>query len=187
VVTCTRAAAINPNASVPDITLTVAVASAAAPTVSNTANISSPTFDPAMANNSSTASTPVLYVTLVKSQSVPPGSSLAPGSVITYTVTFTNSGGAAVQSLQIVDMVPLNTDFQVGSATFSYSSTPTIEYSNAARTALTPPPPPTPFTLYTPVGVPGSYDPQVNWVRWTFPGSIPAGATGSVSFTVRIR
>ena len=185
VVTCTRAASLASGVSAPNITLTVSVAAAAAPNVSNTASVSSPTFDPVASNNSSTANTPVLYIQLVKSQVV--SGSPVPGAEITYTVTFNNLGGAAVQSLTIVDMVPFNTDFKVGSAGFSYAVAPTIEYSNAARTAVVPPPPPIPFTLYTPVGAPGSYDPLVNWVRWTFPGSIPSGANGNVSFTVRIR
>ncbi len=185
VVTCTHAGPIASGASLPNITLTVSVAAAAAPNVSNTATVSSPTFDPSNVNNSSTATTPVLYIQLVKSQNL--AGSPTPGADITYTVTFNNLGGAAVQSFFIVDMTPLNTDFRVGSATFSYAVAPTIEYSNAARTAVTPPPIPSPFTLYTPVGAPGSYDPQVNWMRWTFPGSIPQGATGSISFTVRIR
>lgn len=185
-VTCAHAGPIASGASLPNITLTVAVAAAAAPNVSNTATVSSATFDPVSADNSSAVTTPVLYLQLVKSQAVS-SATPTPGATITYTVTFNNLGGAAVQNLAIVDMVPLNTDFRVGSAAYTYGSAPTIEYSNAARVSATPPPTPSPFTLYTPIGAAGSYDPQVNWVRWTFPGSIPAGATGSVSFVVRIR
>ena len=187
-VTCTHPGPLANAASLPNITLTVSVAVAAAPNVSNSATVSSPTFDPTPANNTSTISTPVLYIQLQKSFVV--AGNPTPGNDITYTVAFINLGGAPVQNLTIVDMVPFNTDFRVGSATASHTTVPVIQYSNAARTAVTPPPTPTPFTLYTPPGANGTYDPQVNWIRWTFPGSIPtagAGSSGSVSFVVRIR
>lgn len=187
-VTCTHPGPIANAGSLPAITLTVSVAVAAAPNVTNSATVSSPTFDPTPANNTSTITTPVLYILLQKAFSIT--GNPTPGNDITYTVTFTNMGGAAVQNLTIVDMVPLNTDFRVGSATSSHTTVPVIQYSNVARTAITPPPTPSPFTLYTPPGANGTYDPQVNWVRWTFPASIPAsgaGSSGSVTFVVRIR
>ncbi|HVF50742.1 MAG TPA: hypothetical protein VNA19_11680 [Pyrinomonadaceae bacterium] len=186
VVTCTHAGPLASGNSLPAISLSVGVTTTAAPGVTNTATVSSPTFDPVAADNTGSATTPVLYVKLDKS-SVLNTPNAQPGTEITYTIVFTNLGGAAVQSLSVADMIPFNTDFKIGSAAFSYTVTPTVQYSNVARTAADPPPTPNPFTLYTPVGAVGSYDPQVNWVRWNFAGNIPTNATGSVSFTVRIR
>jgi uncharacterized repeat protein (TIGR01451 family) len=189
VVTCTMAGPLANATNAPAITLTVLVAAAAAPNVSNTASVSNATFDPTAANNSATATTPVLYIKLDKSYTLG-GPAPKPGTDITYTIAFSNLGGASVKNLVIADMVPFNTDFKVGSATFSYVLTPTIDYSSAARTAIDPPPVPSPFVpLYTPAGAAGTYDTQLNWVRWSFgaANSIPVGATGSVSFTVRIK
>jgi uncharacterized repeat protein (TIGR01451 family) len=185
-VTCTRAGPLANATSAPAITLVVTVAAAAAPNVSNTASVSNATFDPSTSNNSSTATTPVLYIKLDKSFTLNRPNP-TPGTDITYTINFSNLGGASVQTLTIADMVPFNTDYKVGSAAFSYAVTPTISFSNAARSAVDPPPVPSPFTPYTPVGAAGAYDPQATWVRWAFPGSIPQGATGSISFTVRIQ
>jgi uncharacterized repeat protein (TIGR01451 family) len=185
-ITCTMAGPLATGTNAPAITVTGTVGSAAAPNVSNTATVSNPTLDPSAANNSSTATTPVLYIKLDKSYTLG-GPTPRPGTDITYTITFTNLGAASVQTLTIYDMVPYNTDFKVGSATFSYSTTPTITYSAAARTPVDPAPVPSPFTLYTPSGAAGTYDTQLNWVRWSFAGNIPVGATGTVSFTVRIK
>ncbi|MDT5158914.1 MAG: large repetitive protein [Acidobacteriota bacterium] len=185
-ITCTMAGPLATGTNAPAITVTGTVGSAAAPNVSNTATVSNPTFDPTAANNSSTISTPVLYIKLDKSYMLG-GPAPKPGTDIIYTIAFSNLGALPVQTLTIVDMVPYNTDFKVGSATFSYSTTPTITYSAAARTPVDPAPVPSPFTLYTPPGAAGTYDTQLNWVRWSFAGSIPVGATGTVSFTVRIK
>jgi uncharacterized repeat protein (TIGR01451 family) len=188
-VTCTMAGPLAVSTNAPVITLNVTVGVAAAPNVSNTASVSNPTFDPSTANNSSTATAPVLYIKLDKSY-VLGGPAPKPGTDITYTIAFSNLGGAPVKNLVIADMVPFNTDYKVGSATFSYTLTPTIDFSTAARTAVDPPPTPNPFTpLYTPAGAAGTYDTQLNWVRWSFgaANSIPVGATGTVSFTVRIK
>jgi uncharacterized repeat protein (TIGR01451 family) len=188
-VTCTMAGPLAGSTNAPAITLNVTVGAAAAPNVSNTASVSNPTFDPVSANNSSTATTPVLYIKLDKSYTLG-GPAPKPGTDITYTIAFSNLGGAAVKNLVIADMVPFNTDYKVGSASFSYTLTPTIDFSTAARTATDPPPTPNPFTpLYTPAGAAGTYDTQLNWVRWSFgaANSIPVGATGTISFTVRIK
>jgi uncharacterized repeat protein (TIGR01451 family) len=188
-VTCTMPGPLANATNAPAITLTVLVAAAAAPNVSNTASVSNATFDPTASNNSATATTPVLYIKLDKSYTLG-GPAPKPGTDITYTIAFSNLGGASVKNLVIADMVPFNTDFKVGSATFSYAVTPTIDYSSAARTATDPPPVPNPFVpLYTPSGAAGTYDTQLNWVRWSFGAAIniPVGATGTVSFTVRIK
>jgi hypothetical protein len=124
-------------------------------------------------------------VTLVKA--VSPSGSQPPSTDLAFTVTFTNSGSAAAQSLVITDPIPANTDFKVGSVTNSLGSTGltvTVEYSNDNGTTWT----------YTPAsgggGAGPGYDRSVTNVRWTFTGNLspaPPNDTGSVGFTSRIR
>jgi uncharacterized repeat protein (TIGR01451 family) len=110
-----------------------------------------------------------------------------PGTDLTYTVTFTNNGDTAASSFILYDMIPANTAFKVGSVTYNANGSgvaaPTVDYSQQARSGATPPVPPSPWTNYTPTG---TYDANVHWIRWTFTGTIPAGKSASVTFTVRI-
>ncbi|HST50569.1 MAG TPA: DUF11 domain-containing protein [Pyrinomonadaceae bacterium] len=192
-VTCTNPGPLASGSNLPVITLTVAVAAAAAPSVSNTASVSNATFDPSSANNSDTETANVLYVNLNKSFTLG-GPNATPGTDITYTIAFSNLGGAAVQNLVIVDPDPAsglkintNTDFKVGSVANALGSTGltvTVAYSNDNGATWT----------YTPVsgggGAAAGYDRNVTHVRWSFTGSLsqttPNNA-GSVSFTTRIR
>ncbi len=124
-------------------------------------------------------------MTLVTSLS--PSGSQIPGTDLAYTITFTNSGGLAAQSLVIKDPIPSFTDFKIGSVTNSLGTTGltvTVAYSNDSGTTWT----------YTPVsgggGAGAGYDRSVTNVRWTFTGNLSQTSpnnTGSVSFTVRIR
>ena len=111
-----------------------------------------------------------------------------PGAEITYVIRITNEGGSPARNLSLYDIIPANTDFKVGSVTFdpgtSGIAAPTVVFTNAARIPGDPPPVPSPFTPYTPSG---TYDPQVTYIRWSFAADIPAGATASVSFTVKVR
>jgi hypothetical protein len=124
-------------------------------------------------------------VALVKS--VTPLGTQPPGTDLTYTVTFTNSDGAAAQSLVIADPIPANTDFKVGSVTNNLGTTGltvAVEYSNDGGTTWT----------YTPAsgggGAPAGYDRNVTNIRWTFTGNLSQTSpnnTGSVTFTSLIR
>ena len=194
VVTCTRSGPLTSGTTLPAITLTVAVAVAAAPSVSNTASVSSSaTFDPVTSNNSSTATTPVLYVSLNKTFTLG-GANPTPGTDISYTIDISNLGGMPVQNLVVTDpdassvlKISDNADFKVGSVANSLGTTGltvSVVYSNNGGTTY----------AYTPVsgggGAPAGYDRNVTHVRWNFAGnlsqSVPNNA-GSVSFTVRIR
>jgi hypothetical protein len=124
-------------------------------------------------------------VALVKT--VLPLGNQAPGADLTYTVAFTNNGGQAAQVFIIMDPVPANTDFKVGSVSTVLGTTGltvAVAYSNNNGTTYT----------YTPVsaggGAPAGYDRNVTNVRWIFGNNLPQTApnnTGSVTFTVRIR
>ena len=110
-----------------------------------------------------------------------------PGADLTYTIAFTNNGVALASSLVIIDPIPANTDFKVGSVTTSLGTTGltvVVAYSNNNGSTY----------VYTPVsgggGAPAGYDRNVTNVRWTFSGNLSQIApnnTGSVTFVSRIR
>lgn len=136
-------------------------------------------------------------VSLVKSCSAPANCETAnqlPGTDLTYTIVFTNSGGQAAQGLIIVDGIPANTDFKVGSTGESLPAGLSflVEYSydytsgNPSIATWTALPPANPGG-----GAPVGYNSLVRAVRWrNVSGSlsnISPNNTGSVNFTVRIR
>ncbi|MGB8507401.1 MAG: DUF11 domain-containing protein, partial [Pyrinomonadaceae bacterium] len=138
-------------------------------------------------------------VTLCKTvlgQPCPPPALAAqqPGTNITYSITFANTGGSAASNFILTDPDPAtilklndNTDFKVGSVVNTLGTTGltvVVAYSNDAGATY----------LYTPVsgggGAPVGYDRLVTHVRWSFTGALSQTApnnTGSVAFTVRIR
>ncbi len=185
VVTCTNAGPVASGVTMSAITLTVSVASGAVPSVTNTGSVTSTTFDTNAANNSSSVVKSVMNLVLAKA--VSPSGSQIPGTDLTYTITFTNSGGAAASSFVITDPIPANTDFKVGSVTSSLGTTGltvVVAYSNNGGTTY----------AYTPVsgagGAPAGYDRNVTNIRWTFTGNLSQTSpnnTGSVSFIARIR
>lgn len=120
-------------------------------------------------------------------KSVSPTGTVLPGADLTYTIAFSNGGGAPASSFVLSDPIPANTDFKVGSASTTLGTTGltvVITYSNDNGTTWT----------YTPVsgagGAPAGYDRNVTHVRWTFTGDLSQTSpnhTGSVTFGVRVR
>jgi uncharacterized repeat protein (TIGR01451 family) len=110
-----------------------------------------------------------------------------PGTDLTYTITFINTGGNPATGLIVTDPIPADTDFQLGSVTTDLGTTGlsvAVEYSNDSGASWT----------YTPVsgggGAPAGYDRAVTDVRWVLTGSLSQTSpdnTGNVGFTVRIR
>ena len=121
---------------------------------------------------------------IILTKSVTPAGNVLPGTELTYTINFENTGNAPASALVISDPVPDNTDFKLGSVVYAPGSTglasPTVEYSSDAAD-----PPPT--WTYTPTNPPGTFDPAVKHVRWRFAGQMPPGTSGSVTFTVKVR
>jgi uncharacterized repeat protein (TIGR01451 family) len=120
---------------------------------------------------------------------------IQPGTEITYPISFSNSGGTGATSLIIKDIIPANTEFKVGSATYDLGNTglgtpPTIQYTNVSipnpDPTMPPLPPPDndPSWSYSPTG---TYDSNVKFVRWTFSGTVPPATSGSVTFIVRVK
>lgn len=148
-------------------------------------------------NSPASASTIIQFppkIDLVKSYSANT-TYVQPGTEITYPITFSNSGGTAATSLIIKDIIPANTEFKVGSATYNLGTTglangPTIQYTNVSlpnpdpTQPPLPPPDNDPSWNYIPTG---TFDSNVRFVRWVFTSSIPVNTSGSVSFTVRIK
>jgi fibronectin-binding autotransporter adhesin len=124
-------------------------------------------------------------ISLVKSANAS-GSAL-PGTDVTYTVSFTNSGASAALNVVLMDPIPANTDFKISSEAHDLGSTGlgvTVGYSNDGGASWT----------YTPVSgggnAPAGYDRNVTNIRWAFAGNLTQNSpnnNGSVSFTTRIR
>ncbi len=120
--------------------------------------------------------------------SVSPSGVQAPGTALTYTGLFTNSGVMPAQNVSIVDPIPANTDFQLGSVSATGKNlTYTVQYSNDANLA-------TSSWTYTPAsgagGAPANYDRTVTGVKFTFSGTLDFNSpnnTGSFSLSVRIQ
>ncbi|MGB8694368.1 MAG: hypothetical protein WCD08_12755 [Steroidobacteraceae bacterium] len=111
VVTCTHPGPLDPAQAFPDIALTVAVSGAALPSVSNTAIVSSPSFDPVPGNNSATDTAAVVgpsLATSTKSVQDLNGGDANPGDTLRYTITVTESAGYAAAGVRVTDNVPLN-------------------------------------------------------------------------------
>ncbi|HEY6802038.1 MAG TPA: hypothetical protein VI306_00535 [Pyrinomonadaceae bacterium] len=196
---CTRSNALAAATSYPTITVTVTVANNAPTSLTNSVTVSggneaNTTNDTATDPTTIAGATPP-NISLVKS--VSPTGVLIPGTDLTYTITYTNSGGLPATVFAIIDPNPQNTntvervlrnvDFKVGSqasAAGSTGLTVTIEFSNDGGVTWT----------YTPVSAGGGavagYDRNVTNLRWRFTGSLShltPNNTGSVSFAVRIR
>ncbi len=131
-----------------------------------------------------TALTPPI-INLVKS--VNPSGTQPPGTDLTYTISFSNTGAASASNFIITDQIPANTDFKIGSIINNLGTTglnPVIEYSNDNGTTWTHTP------LSSGGGAPAGYDRAMTHVRWRLLGSlsqIPPNNAGNVSFIVQIR
>ena len=120
-------------------------------------------------------------------KAVSPNSPLPPGTDLTYSINFSNTGGKPATTVVVTDPIPANTDFKTGSVTTNLGTTGltvTVAYSNNGGTTWT----------YPPVsgggGALAGYDRLVTNVRWTFAGTLSQTSpnnAGSVGFTVRIR
>ena len=111
-VTCTHAGPLASGNSLPVMTLTVSVASAAAPSVTNTATVSGTLFDNDASNNSSADLTTVIapdLSTSTKTVADLNGGDADPNDVLRYTITLTESSGMIAGNVSVVDNLPANT------------------------------------------------------------------------------
>jgi len=124
-VTCTRSGSLANGASAANIILTVAVGSAASPSVTNTATVTGTNFDNISGNNSSSDTVSVttapaisLKKTLRTISDPVNGTNnpkAIPGALSEYTLTATNNGSGATDNNSIVlsDAIPANTALYV--------------------------------------------------------------------------
>jgi uncharacterized repeat protein (TIGR01451 family) len=108
-----------------------------------------------------------------------------PGTLITHTITITNTGTTDASTGIISDSVSSNLQFKLGSVVTNLPGmTAALEYSNDAGVSW----------AYTPVSAgcsaPAGYDGCVNRIRWRLLSSLsstPPDNTGNVQFDSRIR
>lgn len=205
--TCTHPPLLAPGASLPNLTLTVAVGPTSAPAITNTATVSSSSYDLDATDNSASDPTVVIptYPTLSVSKTSQAFSDplnnttnpkRIPGGVTQYSITITNQGPGFVDAstLAITDPVPADSDLYVSTAsgdpivfvdgtplsglTFSYATN--VTYSNQPGGGA-------PYN-YSPVPDANGFDPNVTGFRIA-PTGMMNGATlaGNPSFTVRFR
>ena len=206
-VTCTHAPPLAPGASFPDLTLTVAVGPTAAPAVTNTASVSSASYDLNAANNAASDPTVVnpIFPTLVVAKSSQAFSDpinnttnpkRIPGGVTQYSITVTNQGPGTVDAstLVITDPVPANSDLYVSTASgdpvvfvdgapasgLSFNFAANVGYSNQPGGGA-------PYN-YTPVPDAEGFDPNVTGFRIAPTGMMNAATVaGNPTFTIRFR
>jgi len=111
-VTCTHAGPLASGGSLPDITLTVGVGTAAAPGVTNTATVSGAAFDNLPGNDSSSDPTVVQQTDLSTSTKTVVdlnGGDANPGDTLRYTITLVETGGAPAGNISVTDNLPAHT------------------------------------------------------------------------------
>ena len=148
-------------------------------------------------SNQTTVNSNPPNVELVKSCPSPANCTTAPqlpGTDITYKIEFTNTGGLGAANLKLVDGIPANMDYKLGSAAATVGTTGltfVIEYSSDYD-ALTPA---LATWIYTPVstggGAPAGYDRLVKAIRWRVTSgtlsNVSPNNTGDISFIAKIR
>jgi uncharacterized repeat protein (TIGR01451 family) len=206
-VTCTHPPGLPPGNSFPDLTLTVAVGPTAAPAVTNSATVSSASYDLNAANNSVNDPTTVnpLFPTLVVTKSSQAFSDplnnttnpkRIPGGFTEYSITVRNQGPGWVDAstLVITDPVPANSDLYVSTASgdpivfvdgtpasgLAFNYVANVSYSNQPGGGA-------PYN-YTPVPNANGVDPNVTGFRIAPTGMMnPTSVAGNPNFTIRFR
>ncbi|MCH8936325.1 MAG: DNRLRE domain-containing protein, partial [Gemmatimonadetes bacterium] len=159
------------------------------------ANVAAGTLDSLYLNGRSIRNTAVsdpgsVFIQVIKPnmtmvKAVSPNGTQLPGTDLTYTVTITNDGSDDAVSAVIVDSLPAEVEFKVGTVVNNLPTgvTATVEYSNDGASTWT----------YTPVSAgcsaPTSYDGCVTHIRWTLQNnlsSVGPDNTGNVQFVARI-
>jgi uncharacterized repeat protein (TIGR01451 family) len=134
-------------------------------------------------NNSATDTDTITAIPYVKPQKdiSPAGPSQPPGTVLVYTITFTNTGGAPAQSLVITDPFSTSTDFKLASESHVAPVTVNVDYWDTR--------PPTPQWVTNPTSdgsAPAGYARNITKIRWTFAANLAPGASATLNFSVRI-
>lgn len=162
-ITCTTAS-LAP-AAMATFNFVVSVAANATGTISNTAQITSGTPDPAPGNNSSTSVTTIgTGADLIVTKSAP--AAIVAGNNLTFTVSASNAGPSTAVNVSLTDAVPANTTFVSATQT----SGPAFTCGHASGT----------ITCTVASLAPAAA------ATFDFVVSVPAAATGAVSNTAQI-
>ncbi|MCU0760336.1 MAG: hypothetical protein MUF07_14205 [Steroidobacteraceae bacterium] len=204
-VTCTRPPPLDAGQAAPDLTLTVAVTMPAAPSVGNTARVTSLSVEEDPTDNASTVVVPVIAPALraaklsellsdpVNGTTLP---KRIPGAIVRYAVTVTNDGTGSVDdaSLVLTDPIPAGTALVVagpgGPPVEFVDGSPAsgLAFSYPASVTFSSQPGGGPPFTYVPVPDADGVDRNVTGLRVAPSGTMAAsGAGGSPSFTVRFR
>ncbi len=128
----------------------------------------------------------VVKPSITTAKSVSPSGTQLPGTDLTYTIDFTNAGSEDAIAATVVDSLPAEVQFKVGSVITALPAGVgvTLEYSNDGGSTWT----------YTPVvlgcGAPAGYDACVTHIRWTLTDPLSEVApdnTGSADFVAQIK
>ena len=128
----------------------------------------------------------VVKPNLTASKTVSPSVNPPPGTDLAYTISVTNTGSAAAVASTVVDSIPAELEFKVGSVvtTLPVGVNATVEYSDDGASTYT----------YTPVSgscsAPAGYDRCVTDIRWTVTDDFDSAApdnSGTFEFVARIR
>ena len=167
------------------VTVTYTVGNVAAGTIDTLVFTARSVTTPASSDSGKLVLT-VVRPSLAIGRTVSPNSSLAPGTVLTYTLTVTNGGTSNAAGVALVDTLAPAVQFKVGSAvtTLPTGVTAVLTYSNDGGTTWT----------YVPVSAacsaPAGYDRCVNRIRWQLQNALSYTApdnTGSLQFVAQIR
>jgi uncharacterized repeat protein (TIGR01451 family) len=167
------------------VTITYAVADVAEGTVDTLILTARSVGSPAVSDESKLTVT-VARPRLTLAKDAAPNGTVPPGTDLTYTITFTNDGSEDAVDAVVVDSLPTEVQFKVGTAT---SSVPlgigvTLEYSNDGGGSWT----------YAPIslgcGAPATYDACVTHIRWSLQdplSSVAPDNSGTAEFVARIK
>jgi len=159
-------------------------------------NVAAGTLDSLYLNSRSISDTTVsdpgwAFVEVVKpnlavGKAVSPNGTQLPGTELTYTVTITNDGSEDATGVVVLDSLPAELDFKVGTVVNNLPDgvNVTVEYSDNAGSTWT----------YTPVSAgcsaPANFDSCVTHIRWTLNSDLSwvgPDNTGNVEFVARIQ
>jgi uncharacterized repeat protein (TIGR01451 family) len=208
-VTCIHAPPLNPGQSLPAITLVVAVGAAAWPSVTNSATVSSASFDAIQTNNKTTVTTalsgspplPQLSVQKISDVLTDPTNGTSnpkriPGATLRYSVSVSNAGIGMADpgTVVLTDAIPANTALYVSTAAgnpvefLDGSPASGLNFNYAANVSYSRQPGGGPPFSYTPAPDAAGFDPIVTGLRVAPTGVLlPGSGAGSPGFTVRFR
>ena len=128
----------------------------------------------------------VVRPSLTMGKAVSPSGSLAPGTVLSYTLTVTNGGTSNAAGVALVDTLAAAVQFKVGSVTTTLPAgvTALVQYAKVGDTTWT----------YVPASAacsaPAGYDRCVNRIRWQLQNPLSYSApnnAGTLQFVAQIR